>query len=1186
MATEPDSTNIEAFITRWEKAGGAERANYQLFLTELCDLLDLERPNPAAPDNQKNSYTFERSLSRKDKDGNASTVYMDLYKSGSFVLETKQGVQADASETGQQSLLDTSSAPQKSGHGKRGSAIWDKALDKAYHQARAYIRDLPAEEGRPPFLIVCDVGYVIELYAEFTCTGGTYLRFPDPKSHRIYLEDLRDPEKRQLLCTIWTDPMSLDPSQRVAKVTRDIADVLARLAKSLESRKNDPEQVALFLQRCLFTFFAEDIGLLPDKGFENLIRSVKDNPGGFVALVEGLWKDMAGGTPFSPTIRDKVHHFNGGLFDSPTALKLTEQEIALLLQAARKDWAEVEPAIFGTLLERALNPRERHKLGAHYTPTSYVERLLNPTLMEPLRAEWETVKTAAALLHEQGDDKKARAEVEKFHHHLCKLKILDPACGSGNFLFMALARMKELETEVLDLLETLGGDRTLELNDFKVRPDQFWGMEINEQAVAIAQLVLWIGYFQWHHKTTGNADTNDRPLLPKQNTILHQDAVLTYDKKSIRTDADGKEMFIWDGRTTKPHPVTGKEVPDPEHKKPLWDYSNPRRPKWPEADFIIGNPPFLGASRMREGLGDGYVEALRKAWKKHKPDSWDFVMFWWHQAAELVQAGKTRRFGFITTNSIHQTFNRRCVEAFLNDPKKPLHLAFAIPDHPWVDSADGAAVRIAMTVAAPDTKPGTLQQVTSEKEIERGEHEVELNEAKGLISSNLKLGVDLTTALTLQANSSLSCPGVKLHGSGFIVSREKAEELGLGKIPGLEKHIREYRNGRDISDHPRGVMVIDLLGLDESEVGKEFPDLYQYLLQAVKPERDENKRSSYKKYWWLHGEPRKDFRPALQGLPRYISTIETSKHRFFVFLDKSILPDNKLINFGLSESHWLSLLSSQIHVSWALACGGRLGFGNDPVYVKTRCFETYPFPDLEGKDALREKLADLGERLDAHRKERQAAHPDLTLTGMYNVLEKLRTGEALTDKEKKIHDNGLVTLLKQIHDDIDDATLEAYGWEDLKGDKPLADLTSAPTPENDKTGDGRLSFCHKAGEELEQEILQRLVDLNHERAAEEAKGKIRWLRPDFQAPETTATEAEESQTELEGVSNAEKSQAKAESHPWPAELKEQVALVESLLPETGTDIDQICTHLAGRNTAKRKSQISQILETLRAMGRI
>jgi hypothetical protein len=249
-------------------------------------------------------------------------------------------------------------------------------------------------------------------------------------------------------------------------------------------------------------------------------------------------------------------------------------------------------------------------------------------------------------------------------------------------------------------------------------------------------------------------------------------------------------------------------------------------------------------------------------------------------------------------------------------------------------------------------------------------------------------------------------------------------------------------------------------------------------------------------------------------------------------------------------------------------------------------FRNLPLPGPGGKEELKQRLSDLGERLDAHRKERQAAHPDLTLTGMYNVLEKLRTGEALSDKEKKIHDDGLVTVLKQIHDDIDTATLEAYGWEDLKGDKPLADLTSAPTPENDKTGDGRLSFCHKAGEELEQEILQRLVDLNHERAAEEAKGKIRWLRPDFQAPETTATEAEESQTELEGVSNAEKSQAKAESHPWPAELKEQVALVESLLPETGTDIDQICTHLAGRNTAKRKSQISQILETLRAMGRI
>lgn len=192
------------------------------------------------------------------------------------------------------------------GHGKRGTAGYDKAMTRAHAQAEGYIRDLPAGEGRPPFLIVCDIGYVFELYADFTVSGGRYQRFPDPKNHRISLEDLRKPEVRELFRAIWTDPHSLDPSKRIAKVTRDIADRLAKLAKSLEAEQHDPEVVAVFLQRCLFTMFAEDIGLLPEHGFLELLQKVDENPASFPTLVTTLWREMSTGTDYSALLFQRL----------------------------------------------------------------------------------------------------------------------------------------------------------------------------------------------------------------------------------------------------------------------------------------------------------------------------------------------------------------------------------------------------------------------------------------------------------------------------------------------------------------------------------------------------------------------------------------------------------------------------------------------------------------------------------------------------------------------------------------------------------------------------------------------------------------------------------------------------------------------------------------------------------------
>jgi hypothetical protein len=585
-------------------------------------------------------------------------------------------------------------------------------------------------------------------------------------------------------------------------------------------------------------------------------------------------------------------------------------------------------------------------------------------------------------------------------------------------------------------------------------------------------------------------------------------------------------------------------------------------------------------------------------------------MYWWRKAAELLAAGKIQRFGFITTNSIHQTFNRRVLEPFLADTANPVHLAFAIPDHPWVDAADAAAVRIAMTVAAPGKALGILSNVETEVESENGEVSVTFATQTVTIAANLRGGADLTACNPLKSNADISCPGVKLHGSGFIITPEQAAEFGLGSLLGVDKIIRGYRNGKDLTDKPRGVMVIDAFGLSEAEFRERFSAAYQHVFTTVKPERDQNKRDSYRKNWWIFGEPRGNFRPALANLPRYIATVETSKHRFFTFLDESILPDNKLINIALPDAYHFGVLSSTIHVQWALGYGSQLG--PTPVYVKTTCFETFPFPTASEEQKAR--IRDLAEQLDAHRKRQQAAHPELTLTGMYNVLDKLRISQPLNAKEKKIHDDGLVSILKQLHDDLDIAVLQAYGWTALQsgvGVPPLAD---------------RLAVGDTAAEILEQEILTSLVALNHERAAEETNGRIRYLRPEYQAPgldgrqktEDGGQRTEDAEDVEDGgktgktvtgssgapsatsslfdagtmdtPSQATREEAPGGQHPWPDELPAQFALVRRLLASstqsTADSATLISAKLAGRNTSKRRAQLQAILETLQSLGGI
>jgi len=1134
---------VQDFISYWSAASASERANSQPFLLDLCDLLGVPRPDP----HPANGYFFEFPIVEHNPDGTTSNGRIDLYRRAHFVLESKQFQEAKAKASQLELAAEEAGvvSRKKSSQPVRGTGAWDDAMIKARGQAERYVRAIP--DDNPPFIIVVDVGHSFEVFADFSQAGKAYLPFPDPRTFRIRLADLADPKIRERLRLIWTNPAALDPAKHSADVTREVSGHLAELAKSLEQAGHQPEIVAQFLTRCLFCMFAEDVELLPKESFTQLLESLPASGEGFEDVMRQLFREMNTGTGkgISVVLRKKLLHFNGGLFADDTVLPINGLQLGLLKEAARQNWGNVEPAIFGTLLERALNPGERHQLGAHYTPRAYVERLVLPTVVEPLRAEWENVRAAALTQARAGDLKKARAEVNAFHERLCKVTVLDPACGSGNFLYVSLQHLKVLEGEVFDVAAQFGDTFKLELERQTVDPHQFLGLEINPRAASIAELVLWIGYLQWHFRLHGKR-TPPEPILRAFKNIQCRDAVLDYDgEPQPERDAAGNEKTVWDRRSKKTDMVTGREVPDETKRVPLLTYMNPRPAQWPQADFIVGNPPFIGKVKLREDLGDSYAETLRATYPA-VPESADFVLYWWHKAAELTRAGRAKRFGLITTNSLRQTFARRVVQAQLS-AQPPLSLLFAIPDHPWVDTAEGAAVRIAMTVGTAGEHSGELLIVTGEEPQPDGSEKVSFKSQHGNISADLTTGANVSAAVPLQANEGMTSMGVMLAGRGFVIEEQEAHALGAGKNHALDAVLRPIRNGKDLLDEPRRMFVIDFTGLSADEARQQFPSLFQILLTRVKPERDQNRDQQFREKWWLFGRSRPEVRAMTHVLHRYIATVETAKHKLFEFLSSEILPEHRLIAFGTDDAFYLGVLSCRIHVTFALAAGGTLE--DRPVYNKTRCFDPFPFPICG--EAEKKPIRKLAEELDAHRKRVQAKH-GLTLTGLYNVLEKIRAGEELTDKEKLIHEKGLVSVLKQLHDDLDAAVFAAYGWP--------ATLTDA-------------------------EILERLVALNAERAAEEKRGIVHWLRPDYQTKGRTEITLPVDLPFTFGKP-AKKSKAKAVTSrgktAWPKSLAERVQAVEAALHRIGTATP---AELAKQFKRAKPADVAEILETLVTMGR-
>jgi hypothetical protein len=1139
--------DIDDFISHWKGATAPEQSISQQFLLELCELLEVPPPG-----NQRNgSYTFEFHVSELQPDGTAKDRRIDFYRRACFVLESKKFQEKIVEQTNLELAAEKMGAVakrKKIAAPVRDTDRWDDAMLKAFIQARDYVRALPTSEPAPPFLLVVDVGHVIEVRADFSLTGRAYQPFPDPLTYRIPLKNLRDEKIRNQLKLIWTNPLELDPSKRSAEVTREVAKHLAELAKSFEKAGHTPKIVAEFLTRCLFCMFAEDVGLLPNgdgkPGFTELLNSLAPDGTGFVEMLRTLFKEMNEGrkNEISLILRRKLLKFNGGLFADNTVLPVNGTQLGILKAAAALDWQHVEPAIFGTLLERALGGEgERRKLGAHFTPRAYVERLVMATIIEPLRAEWENVRAAAVQLGKRGKIDKAREIINQFHRRLCDLKVLDPACGSGNFLYVTLENLKRLEGEVLDFAGQFGESFKLEMGTaHTVDPHQFLGLEINPRAAALAELVLWIGYLQWHFRTRGQTMPAE-PVLKNFKNIQCRDAVLAYDgEPQPALDVAGNAKSVWNRLGKKTDTVTGREVPDETKRVPLLTYTNPRQAIWPEADFIVGNPPFIGDKRMRVSLGDGYAETLRATYPD-VPESADFVLYWWHKAAELVRTGKARRFGLITTNSLRQSFARRVVQTQLS-AKPPLSLAFAIPDHPWVDTAEGAAVRIAMTVGVPGEHKGELLEVKDEKIQDDGSANVTFVTQTGLITADLMVGKNSEAAVQLKANSDMAFTGMYPLGQGFVLLPEEVA-AAVGSDSGVEAVIKPFVIARDLTQEPRKAKVIDFFPRSLDEARRGFPNLFQWVLTRVKPERDQNPVEERRRNWWLFTRPIPDFRKAVVGLARYIAVPRTAKWFSFQFVPAGTIPDTSVVAVVSDDAWILGILSSAIHRCWALKVGGTLE--DRPRYQHQQTFNPFPFPLCGEKEKAR--IRELAEALDAHRKQVQARH-GLTLTGLYNVLEKIRAGETLTEKEKFVHDRGLVSTLKSLHDDLDAAVSAAYGWP--------ATLTDA-------------------------EILERLVALNAERAAEEARGVIHWLRPEYQA--------KGQQEIILETKPAKKTKAKAAAAKrkgkaaWPKTLPERMHAVETALHAAAAPIAP--ADLANQFARAKPADVTEILKTLETFGR-
>jgi hypothetical protein len=856
------------FVARWQSNKLTERAGAQPHFDDLCELLGVEKPRD--PDN----YCFERGA----KKSGGGDGWADVWKRGHFAWENK----------------------------KPG-----RDLNKALKQLTDYSLQLES----PPLLVVCDRERIV-IHTAFT-------GYPD-EPREIRIEDLVDDDKRQILKWVFTDPPKLRPEKSTAAVTEEAAQRYAGLADAMRQRGQDSNQVAHFLVQCLFCMFAEDERLLPEKIFSGLLAAAKNDVAKAADRITKLFKAMQ--EPKGAYGNDDIEWFNGGLFEHIAVPPLTASDLETLRSAsADMDWRAIDPTIFGTLFERGLGSK-RAALGAHYTDTGTIAKLVEPLVRDPLLLEWQTVhgkisaqlakagafdeaKTAAGEVKVTAQGKKeierkltaAKAASTKASNEANKLyrefllrlnafRVLDPACGSGNFLYLALKALRDVEKRVQVEAQELGlqAETTLQTG-----PHNILGLEINEFAAELARVTVWIGDIQWCRQNSWPHSLN--PILKPLDGIDHRDALI---------NADGGEA------------------------------------KWPKADVIVGNPPFIGNKRMRGELGDAYVDAVRLAYRNHNLGGVDLVCFWFEKAREQIEAGTLQSAGFVSTNSIRGGANREVLARILE--KSRIFLAWS--DEEWWDN--GAAVRVSMTGFGKGVMKPRLDGV-----------EV------AVIHADLTADIDVTKASKLRENLNRSFQGVTPSAS---VRRTLREKLGLPlasfNLAGNEARkmlqepatmngeqvaavVRPYLGADDITSRPLDRFIVNFVGRDEKAAAM-FDKPFSAISNVRLHRHHTDRFNDFQKYpWWQFAWSRPEMFAALKGLSRYISIPRHAKHHLCAWTSPAVTPGDALVVVARDDDTTIGILQSRIHEVWALRRGTSLGVGNDPRYTHTTCFETFPFPE-------------------------------------------------------------------------------------------------------------------------------------------------------------------------------------------------------------------------------------------------
>jgi hypothetical protein len=714
----------QEFVVKWRHATLKERSAAQSHFNDLCALLG--QPTPAEADPAGRWYTFEAGAG-KTSGGNG---WADVWKMGHFAWEYK-GQHAD--------------------------------LDKAYRQLLQYRESLL----NPPLLIVCDLQRIV-IHTNFTNTVKRVVE--------LTLDDLLIPDKLDVLRKAFTDPDRLRPGQTPSQVTEEAARHFARLAQLLRRYGNEPHATAHFLIRLLFCLFAEDVGILPDGLFTKLVTQPHRTAGVVSGQLRQLFAAMASGGSFGA---DEIPLVDGGLFNDDSALDLDGDSLHILAEVSGLDWSSVEPSVLGTLFVRSLDPDKRSQLGAHYTSEADILLIVEPVLMAPLRRRWGEVKAEAEVKAEKRDliagskpspqksRQLARIEAELFgllrgfREELAAVQVLDAACGSGNFLYVALRLLLDLEWEVITLARDLGDSLAFPV----VSPAQLHGIEINTYAYELAQTTIWIGYIQWWRDHGFGLPAE--PILKPLDAIRQMDAILAGDRSQ---ETGGRDQG-----------------------------AGAREPEWPAVDVIVGNPPFLGGNRIRKELGDEYVDALFKLYEGRVPAFADLVCYWFEKARAQIAAGKAKRVGLLATQAIRGGANRKVLERI----KETGDIFWAQSDRNWI--LDGATVHVSMI--------GFDDSSETHRELD--------NTLTTRINSDLTATIDLTIAKILNENSRISFQGPSPKApfeisAGTALSMLQAP-LNINNRPNSDV-VRPLMTAIDLAQEPRRLWTIDfgLMALDQA----------------------------------------------------------------------------------------------------------------------------------------------------------------------------------------------------------------------------------------------------------------------------------------------------------------------------------------------------------------------------------